>query len=397
MLHITQVIFTLVCIFSKAQAMEAVYVPDERTPLFAQSKPQAAQSLGAAQTHEQSEENAQNLLNEFLIESAAQNSLKSVKACLAQGAQINGANKWGQTALHEACSFAGNSTQLVAYLLAQGADVHAPNWYLATPFYEAASRDNIPVLELLKKAGANPDAQTNDGCTAASIAVEWRALRTLAWLHSAGANMNCIDKFGGAPVHWAIVDNHGAFHGGHENADTLHTVLSHGGQLDITTQAPKIERSKLRLGLPFATGATPFHVAAFHDRVAMKKVLLCHALLFDPWNKDPQRVSFVDMLISRDQQTRAQARSLLTRRANRLREILVVEDSAKNTAAAIESKTHKGNVSHVYFSPEIVQTDMENFITALEQGTLDKIARNNMFKAAYDEMLNRSGSKCVIC
>jgi hypothetical protein len=129
----------------------------------------------------------------------------------------------------------------------------------------------------------------------------------------------------------------------------------------------------------------------------MKKVLLYHALFFDAWNKQPQSVNFLEMLISRDQVIRKNARDLLQRRATRLREILCIQDSARNTAGTIERISHKGDASKIYFNPDKIQDDMANYLLALEANCVDNLPENNMFKAAHDAKEELTPSRCTIC
>lgn len=361
-------------------AMEPVDKPDERTALLRGSAPTMQATPSTAWT-------------EVLFEAAGNNDLKSVQLCLKEGADVNGCNAGNDTALIMACMAQGNTLPLITFLLERKADVTHANEHGFTPLHLAVSRSgfNLAVLELLKNAGANLNAQTLKGYTPCYSAVTWNALygntlNGIKWLHNNGADMNSIDKYGGAPIHWAIFG---------EDTATVHQLLAHGGQLDIKTQPPTIAPERIQL--PVATGGTPFHLAAYYDLVAIKKLLLFHALFFDAWNKQPVTVSFLDMLDSPILETRNSARALLQRRAAKLCAILNMQDSAHNTAGTIESNKHVGDASKVYFKPHNMQADLINYLFALEAASTDKLPDTNMFKAAQDAKDEQTPTSCTIC
>ncbi len=386
--NITLIIIVLHLLSMHAMhAMEPVVLPTEKTRLL----------QGPAQVVHATPNTA---WTQTLIEAAGKNDLKTVRTCLEHGAEINGIDEWQEAPLLKACDIP-NTQLLVAFLLVSRADPNQANRHGMTPLHYAALHNNIPLLELLKKAGGNLNARDHHGWTPCHSAIEWAALDTIQWLHNNGVDMNTHDEHGGSPIHWAIVDNCGAFvndawlHG--TNTATLHQLLAYGGHIDVQTKPHAIPHAKLRLNLPLATGATPFHVAAFHDRVAMKKVLLYHALFFDTWNKQPQSVNFLEMLVSPVVAIRKNARDLLQRRATKLREILCMQDSAQNTAGCIESHRHKGDTSKIYFNPDKIQEDMTKYLLSLETNCIDKLPENNMFKAAHDAQKKLTSSRCTIC
>ncbi len=358
-------------------AMEPVVLPTEKTRLLPKPGPTVQAAPSTAWT-------------EILVEAAGDNDLKGVRACLEQGAEINGYVN-GTTALTSAsiASIArGNIQPLIALLLERKADATLANEHGMTPLHLVLfhPNTNVAVLELLKNAGADVNAQNLTGKTPCYCAVISKALKAIAWLHKNGADMNNIDKLGGAPVHWAVYT---------EEYETLHQLLMHGGQLDIRTQPPTIAPERIQL--PLAAGSTPFHSAARSDCVFMKNVLLYHALFFDAWNKEPKSVNFLEMLVSRDVAIRKNARGLLQRRATRLREILCIQDSLNHTAGIIESRRHKGDPSKIFFNPDKIQDDMINYLLALEANCTDNLPPNNMFKAAHDAKEALAPTSCVIC
>lgn len=382
-------IFTVLTLLNMhaMRAMEPVVLPNERTRLL----------QGPAQTVQAAPSTS---WTKVLVKAAEKNDLKTVRECLAHGAEINGVDAWQETPLHAACD-KPNTQPLVAFLLVSQADPNQANRHGMTPVHYAALHDNIALLELLKKAGGNLSARDQNGWTPCHSAVEWAAPDAIQWLHNNGVEMNTHDEHGGSPIHWAIVDNCGAFvkdtwlHG--TNTATLHQLLTHGGKIDVQTKPHVIPPTKLRLNLPLATDATPFHVAAFHSRIAMKKVLLYHVLFFDAWNKQPQSINFLEMLVSPDEIIRKNARDLLQRRATRLHQILCIQDSAHNLASTIESHKHKGDALQIYFNPDNIQDDMTNYLLALETAKTDMLPENNMFKAAQDAKEALTPRNCIIC
>ncbi len=110
-----------------------------------------------------------------------------VEYLLAKGADVNqvAKNRGRFTALTGAVS--SGHREVVRRLLDAGAD---PNyWYEGglTPVLEAAMGGSVPILEMLVAHGGDLTAETEQGKTAVSIALEYKHPETAEWLRSRGA------------------------------------------------------------------------------------------------------------------------------------------------------------------------------------------------------------------
>ena len=96
---------------------------------------------------------------------SGRNAIERVKACLEAGADVNAADRSGETALHEAARFSDHAEVILA-LVNVGADVHARRFDGGTPLHTAvASGDSPQVVEALVAAGADVNARDNAGNT----------------------------------------------------------------------------------------------------------------------------------------------------------------------------------------------------------------------------------------
>jgi ankyrin repeat protein len=109
----------------------------------------------------------------------------------------------GQTALYVAS--VQDELQLVHLLLKAGADPNRPNASDAreTPLCAAASWGKLGVVQLLLAAGADPDAREGDGLTPLIWAVQGGWYECASALLEAGANPNRRDVTGRTALHWA--------------------------------------------------------------------------------------------------------------------------------------------------------------------------------------------------
>ena len=93
------------------------------------------------------------------------NAIERVKACLEAGADVNAADRFGNTPLHEAARFSDHA-EIILALVNAGADVHARRFDGGTPLHTAVeSGDSPQVVEALVAAGADVNARDNTGNT----------------------------------------------------------------------------------------------------------------------------------------------------------------------------------------------------------------------------------------
>ncbi len=107
-----------------------------------------------------------------LLLASARGDRRLVEKLLASGAQVNGADQSGVTALHVAaeCGWSG----VVELLLERGADHGSRTSTGWTPLHGAAAAGQVDCLLTLLENGADPDAEDATGATALDQAVRWR-------------------------------------------------------------------------------------------------------------------------------------------------------------------------------------------------------------------------------
>ncbi|KAG0516427.1 hypothetical protein BDA96_09G002200 [Sorghum bicolor] len=134
-----------------------------------------------------------------LIHATRQGHLDTAKYLLDHGADPSVATNLGATALHHAAGI-GN-TELMKLLLSKGVDVESES-DAGTPLVWAAGHGNPDAVKLLLQHNAKPNTENDDGVTALLSAVAAGSLPCLEVLIKAGANPNV--KAGGAtPLHIA--------------------------------------------------------------------------------------------------------------------------------------------------------------------------------------------------
>jgi ankyrin repeat protein len=182
------------------------------------------------------------------------------------------------TALHVAAEH-GN-VELVRLLAARGADVNARDAYGMTPVYIAVKDGGAAVIALLAERGANVNLRVGDsGETALLAAVRYGRTPVFEALLARGADLNARslhsyeirDRSRTPEALLELcticgIDNQCARCGG----SVLHAISR---QTD-----PALVRAILARGLPVGDKDeaewTPLHLAAFHNLVAIAKVLL---------------------------------------------------------------------------------------------------------------------------
>ena len=143
-----------------------------------------------------------------LLYKAAENGNRTeVERLLAQGADVNGADKLGVTALH-AAAFEGHK-DVVKVLLAKGADVNAKFMknYMA-PLHMAAWNGHVEVAEVLLANGADINAGSDMKVDPMSYAACKGHKDMVVLLVDKGANVNGKDKSGGTALFGAATAGH---------------------------------------------------------------------------------------------------------------------------------------------------------------------------------------------
>ncbi len=122
---------------------------------------------------------------------------------LDHGAQVNAANKSGVTSLMHAAD--GGYEAVASVLLGRGAAVDAVDEDGMTPLMHAATSGHPRVAELLLRGGAKVDLGDKDGDTALWYAAEEGDVDVARVLVGHGADVNAADKKGDFPLARAVV------------------------------------------------------------------------------------------------------------------------------------------------------------------------------------------------
>src|SRR5580658_2730344 len=143
---------------------------------------------------------------------AIYNNIPAADILIKLGANIDGGVLQKFTALHLAAA-AGND-YMVRYLRNSGADVNLKDDFGNTALYIAAKDGQTKVIEALTDndpnlpAKAKLNEQNSDGLTALHIAVFFGHKEAVLALLKAGADFNISDQFGQTPIFVAAIEGH---------------------------------------------------------------------------------------------------------------------------------------------------------------------------------------------
>lgn len=144
-----------------------------------------------------------------LADAAERAAWPQVRALLAEGADVNGAQVDGMTALHWA---AYHDDRPATELLVQaGADVARTNRYGVTPLSLACTNGNAAIVGVLLEAGADANTSLPGGETALMTASRAGALEAVELLLARGARVDGKDdRRGQTALMWAAAEGHTA-------------------------------------------------------------------------------------------------------------------------------------------------------------------------------------------
>lgn len=136
---------------------------------------------------------------------------RAVQLLLNAGADVNGVDSHGRTALQVACEVRGHNLPFLKELIAAGADVNARDSMGSTACHRSAWFGNDSSVRELIVAGADPDAETDSGATPAFSAVTFDHYHVVKTLIAAGANVNAVEGDDGQSLlHLAVTTDGGA-------------------------------------------------------------------------------------------------------------------------------------------------------------------------------------------
>jgi ankyrin repeat protein len=158
-----------------------------------------------------------------LADAAMKRSREAVRALLAKGADVNGRQVDGTTALHWAVRF--DDLEMADLLIRAGADVSAANREGVRPIQLAALNGNAAMLERLVRAGADPNQPlTRFNDTALMMAARTGKTDAIAVLLESGADVNARETWGGTTaLMWAVSERH---------AGAVRLLLEHGADVN---------------------------------------------------------------------------------------------------------------------------------------------------------------------
>ena len=143
-----------------------------------------------------------------LIEAVKSGNIESVRALLKkQPAELKLTERDGTTALHWAVR--ADNLEIVRVLLRAGADVNAATREGVTPLALAAINGSVSATEVLLEAGANANAAMPEGETILMTAARTGRPDVIKILLKNGADLNAHEKwYGETALIWAAAENH---------------------------------------------------------------------------------------------------------------------------------------------------------------------------------------------
>ena len=151
----------------------------------------------------------------------------AVQALLDDGADVNGVQPDGATALHWAAHW--NDLPMVEALIAAASNLDATNDYGVTPLSLAATNGSAPVVDALLRAGANADAALLTGETALMTAVRSGSIAAVRRLLEGGADPNARQASKGqTPLMWAATA---------QQPEIARLLIESGAEVDASSES----------------------------------------------------------------------------------------------------------------------------------------------------------------
>ncbi|MCL2334850.1 MAG: ankyrin repeat domain-containing protein [Endomicrobia bacterium] len=124
-------------------------------------------------------------------------------------AYVNAKSRDGMSALHFAAGFKYNMQNLetVKLLIANGADVNAKNSFGDTPLLSYAYRSNADIIKVLIDAGADVNASSKKGETPLMRAAKFNDINVAKLLIDSGADIKAKDNDGKTAYDWLAENN----------------------------------------------------------------------------------------------------------------------------------------------------------------------------------------------
>lgn len=164
---------------------------------------------------------------------------EAVRAQVARGVDVDGADRWGKTALHRASE--SGRVEMVELLISLGADVGRADKYGDRPLLDAVWKRHLAVVEALLAAGADVNAAGQYGYSALHVAARKHGASVMPTLIRHGANVEQINKAGLTPLREAAANG---------DVDSVHALIAAGADVNSTDprgRAPLHESSSSKV------------------------------------------------------------------------------------------------------------------------------------------------------
>ncbi len=170
-----------------------------------------------------------------LMNAAAKNDLPRVRKLIAKGADVRQRTKQGETALYEAIEryrLDKDNLPIVDALLKAGADPNEIETYSMSALEISLTRDygNSEVTLLLLRADARVPQTCGDGDSVLSLATMDSSPEVMRALLAAGAQANCQGVHGETALYWAALNG---------QADRVAALLEGGADPTVRTKDGK--------------------------------------------------------------------------------------------------------------------------------------------------------------
>lgn len=149
---------------------------------------------------------------------------EEINSLLKQGANVDGKNIDGSTALHLAAE--DGQTETIKILIEAGANIHARDLRQETPLHSAAARGKSEAVRLLLEKKANPDAVNKFGNTPLHLSAGNGYSETTKILIEAGASVNAADDREHTPLDYVIFRTKSE-----EKTELINLLMSKGTQI----------------------------------------------------------------------------------------------------------------------------------------------------------------------
>ncbi len=207
-----------------------------------------------------------------LIAAVRAEDVATVRALLDSGADVDGAQPDGTTALHWAVF--RQQGEIVRLLIEAGTDVNVANELGATPLWLAADNGDAELIEALLAAGADPNVTLEGGETPVMTASRTGDVDAVRLLLDAGADPNAREQTRQqTALMWAVAQGH---------PDIVALLLDRGARLDARSRsrprlmyADDVNANQYDQGMMWNHGGfTPLLFAARQGRIESARHLI---------------------------------------------------------------------------------------------------------------------------